>query len=227
MSSVIDLQAVHKVYRTGGGTVAALQNIDLSIDQGEFVAVVGASGSGKSTLLHILGCLDRPTSGRYTVLGRQVSGLSDDELSFVRNRALGFVFQSFNLLMRLNALGNVALPLRYRGVAPRERHDKALRALGAVGLEDRWQHRPNQLSGGQQQRVAIARALVTEPALILADEPTGNLDSQSGQEVLQLFKGLHQGGHTIVLVTHDAAVANQATRQVEVRDGQIVRDTGR
>ncbi len=205
--------------------VHALQGVDFRIEPGEFVAIIGPSGSGKSTLMNLIGCLDVPDQGSYRLAGNDVAGLSDDELARIRNRFVGFVFQQWNLLPRTSALDNVALPLAYRG--DRERHEKARAALGAVGLERRAGHHPNQLSGGEQQRVAIARALVTEPALILADEPTGSLDSATGREVLGLFERLNRDGRTVVLVTHDPSVAARAHRQVRLHDGRIVEDTSR
>jgi putative ABC transport system ATP-binding protein len=201
--------------------VHALRDVSLTISEGESVAVMGPSGSGKSTLMNILGCLDRPTSGRYVLDGQPVADLDDDGLAFVRSRSIGFVFQSYNLLPRTSALENVAAPLMYQGVPRRERLMRAQAALERLGLGDRLSHVPSELSGGQQQRVGIARALVTEPALILADEPTGNLDSHSGAEVLSIFKDLHALGRTIVLITHDIEVATAADRGVHIRDGQL------
>jgi putative ABC transport system ATP-binding protein len=221
---VILLERVSKIYRTGTIEVAALRDVDLSIYDGEFVAIAGPSGSGKSTLMHILGCLDVPTSGRYFLAGEDVSTMTEDELAAVRNRRIGFVFQQFNLLPSLTALRNVELPLAYSGVARHERRDRAVRALARVGLDDRLEHRPGELSGGQQQRVAVARALVTEPALILADEPTGNLDSSSTRDVLGLLQDLHDSGRTVVLITHEHDVAAAANRVVNMLDGQIHED---
>jgi putative ABC transport system ATP-binding protein len=219
---IIELRRVSRVYDMGHVQVTALRDVDLTVGDGEFVAVVGPSGSGKSTLMHIIGCLDRPSGGTYLLEGTPVETLDDDELARVRSRTVGFVFQSFNLLPRTSALENVAAPLLYQGVARRERIARAGAALERLGLGDRLTHEPSELSGGQQQRVAIARALVTDPALILADEPTGNLDSASGHEVMQLFHELNAAGRTIVLITHDHDVAANAPRQVHVFDGRIV-----
>ena len=221
---VIALQDVHKVYRSGTLEVAALRGVTVDIQSGEYVAVMGPSGSGKSTLMHIVGCLDVPTGGSYHLAGEDVGSMSEDELADVRNRRIGFVFQQFNLLPSMTALRNVELPLAYAGVPKAERHQRARTALERVGLGDRVEHRPGELSGGQQQRVAVARALVTEPDLILADEPTGNLDSASTADVLELLQELHDAGRTIVLITHEADVAAQAARVVRLRDGQVVDD---
>jgi ABC-type lipoprotein export system ATPase subunit len=220
-SPVIDLADVTKTYASGSLEVAALRGISLTIDQGEFVAIIGPSGSGKSTLMHIVGCLDVPTSGRFLLSGHDVSGLDESQLSEVRNRHIGFVFQQFNLLAYLPAWRNVELPLVYAGVPVAERKRRANAALEQVGLADRAQHKPGELSGGQQQRVAIARALVTEPALLLADEPTGNLDSTSTADILALLHDLHATGRTIVLITHEADVAAQVGRTIRLRDGRI------
>lgn len=223
---VIRLDGIAKTYRSGSLEVDALQGIDLSIAEGDYVAIVGPSGSGKSTLMHILGCLDSPTSGSYLLAGDDVAGLSEDQLADVRNHHIGFVFQQFNLLAYLPAWRNVELPLVYAGLPPAERRERAVRALTQVGLSDRADHRPNELSGGQQQRVAVARALVTEPALILADEPTGNLDSSSTGDVLDLVDDLHRAGRTIVLITHEHDVACRANRTVQMRDGRVHIDAG-
>ncbi len=220
--SLIELEQVRKTYDTGHVQVDALRGVDARIDEGEYVAVTGPSGSGKSTLMHILGCLDVPTSGSYHLAGEDVSELSETRLAEVRNRRIGFVFQQFNLLPSLNAWRNVELPLMYAGVPRHQRKERALAALGRVGLDDRAQHKPGELSGGQQQRVAVARALVTDPAMILADEPTGNLDSGSTSEVLGLLDELSALGRTIVLITHEPEVANRAGRVLQVHDGEIV-----
>ncbi len=225
MQPLIVLENITKVYHTEGEEVHALRGISLVVQPNEYVAIMGPSGSGKSTLMHILGCLDTPTSGRYLLNGRDVSQLDDDELANIRNRQIGFVFQTFNLLPRATALKNVELPLIYAGVPATERHERARRALEAVGLGDRLHHRPNELSGGQRQRVAIARALVVNPALILADEPTGNLDSASGAEIMRLFTQLWQLGNTIILVTHEDYIARYARRIIRIRDGRIESDT--
>ncbi len=219
---VIELRGVTRVYSTGRLEVAALRGVDLDVWQGDFLAIVGPSGSGKSTMMNILGCLDRPTAGSYRLGGTPIEQLSDDDLATVRGRAIGFVFQSFNLLPRTSALDNVATPLLYQGVSRKERYARAKAALERLGLGERLHHEPSELSGGQQQRVAIARALVTEPALILADEPTGNLDSQSGNDVIELLHELNAAGTTIVLITHDLEVAEAARRQVHVRDGLLL-----
>lgn len=221
MSSIVALDNVSRVYSSGRLQVAALSDISLNVDRGEFVAIVGPSGSGKSTLMHIIGCLDRPTSGSYRLTGRPVDALDDDQLATVRNRFIGFVFQSFNLLPRTTAVDNVAAPLLYQGMGRKARQERAAAALARLGLADRLDHEPSELSGGEQQRVAIARALVTEPSMILADEPTGNLDSAAGAEVMGLLHSLNAEGRTIVLITHDASVAEQAKRQIHLRDGRL------
>ena len=219
---IISLRGIARTYDMGRVTVPALRDVDLDVARGEFLAIVGPSGSGKSTMMHILGCLDRPTTGTYTLAGRPVEDLDDDGLARVRSRTIGFVFQSYNLLPRTSALDNVATPLLYQGAGRAERVRRATAALERLGLGDRMDHEPSELSGGQQQRVAIARALVTDPALILADEPTGNLDQATGHEVLGLFRELNAAGSTIVLITHDAEVAEAASRQVHIRDGRLV-----
>jgi putative ABC transport system ATP-binding protein len=224
--SVIRVNNLTKEYRLGDdeASVRALDGVDLSIARGEYVALVGVSGSGKSTLMNILGCLDRPTSGSYALNGAEVSQLSRDELAQVRNRDIGFVFQNFNLLPRADALANVIQPLRYRRMSTIERRRKALAMLEMVGLQDRAHHLPNQLSGGQRQRVAVARALVTEPRIILADEPTGNLDSRTTEDVMALFDSINAQGQTIIVVTHEPAIAERCRRRIRLRDGAIVSD---
>jgi putative ABC transport system ATP-binding protein len=222
--AVIDITDVTKIYRTGDVSLRALDGVTIRVEEGEFLAVMGASGSGKSTLMNIIGCLDRPTTGTYVLAGRPVSGMGRGELARTRNRMLGFVFQQFNLLARTSALENVELPLEYAGVGARQRHRRATAALDRVGLANRLAHHPNQLSGGQQQRVAIARALVNDPKVILADEPTGALDSRTSVEVMALFQELWRSGITIVLVTHEADVAAFASRVVVMRDGKVLSD---
>ncbi|HNR03344.1 MAG TPA: ABC transporter ATP-binding protein [Bacillota bacterium] len=218
---MIEICNMSKIYRIGNVAVKALDNISLSIKQHEFVSIVGPSGSGKSTLMNMIGCLDVPTSGEYCLDGMEVSGLTDDQLAYIRNHKIGFVFQGFNLIQKLNALENVELPLIYQGIPTMERYERSVEALKLVGLEDRIHHRPAELSGGQQQRVAIARALVGNPQIILADEPTGNLDSKSGKDIINLLKELHLKGSTIVLITHDNDIAMMAERIVRIQDGQI------
>ena len=218
-AEIIRLVDVSKVYGSGDATVRAVDDVSLSVNEGDFLAVMGPSGSGKSTLMHILGCLDVPTSGEYLFAGEDVSRMNEGELASIRNRRIGFVFQQFHLLSSMSAWRNVELPLLYR--TARDRKQMALNALAQVGLSDRVQHRPNQLSGGQQQRVAIARALVTDPTMILADEPTGNLDSKASREVLDMLTGLNKAGHTIILITHDPNVAGVAERVVEMADGTL------
>jgi putative ABC transport system ATP-binding protein len=225
--ALIELARVTKLYQSGDAELAALRDVDLAIEAGELVAITGASGSGKSTLMNIIGCLDRPTAGRYRLSGQEVAGLSAVERAGIRNRFIGFVFQSFNLLPRTTALENVELPLIYAKVSRDERRRRALEALERVGLADRASHRPSQLSGGQQQRVAIARALVTRPPLILADEPTGNLDSKTSLDVMNFLAELRAAGITIAYVTHEADIAAFASRQLVLRDGRIVRDERR
>ena len=221
MEPIVSLDRVSRTYAMDRVEVHALQDVSLEVGQGEFVAIVGPSGSGKSTMMNIVGCLDRPTAGTYRLAGTPVAALNDDGLAKLRSRTIGFVFQSYNLLPRTSALDNVATPLLYQGVGRRERVRRATAALERLGLGDRLDHEPNELSGGQQQRVAVARAIVTDPALILADEPTGNLDSASGRDVLAVLRELHAAGRTIVLITHDADVAEAASRQIHIRDGRI------
>jgi len=221
---VIKLTNIWKSYRMGQEDLQVLKGITLEIAEGELVAIMGPSGSGKSTLMNILGCLDRPTSGTYELAGKLVNARTDAELAAVRNRQVGFVFQTFNLLPRMNALRNVEQPLIYAGVSPRERRRRAEEALRRVGLGDRMLHKPNELSGGQRQRVSIARAIVNNPSIILADEPTGALDSRTGEEIMALFQQLHQDGATVVIVTHDPEVAQHVNRIIRIRDGMIVAD---
>ena len=222
---VIDVQDVERVYRLGEDVeVRALAGVSLRIARGEFVAIMGSSGSGKSTLMHILGCLDAPTGGRYLLDGVDVRDISEDDLADLRNRKIGFVFQSFNLVARTTALANVELPLAYAGLGRRERRARAIAALAAVGMEDRAHHLPSELSGGQQQRAAVAQAIVTDPAIVLADEPTGNLDSRSTEEILAVFARLNAEGRTIVLITHESDVAARARRVVRLSDGRVVSD---
>lgn len=225
--TMIELQDIKKIYHIGGQDFAALAGITLTIREGEFAALMGPSGSGKSTLMNILGCLDRPTSGSYKLGGKEVANLSDDELAVVRNKHIGFVFQNFNLLSRISALDNVALPLIYAGVGHSERTERAMEKLKAVGLETWAHHKPNELSGGQRQRVAIARALVNEPHIIMADEPTGNLDTKSTKEIMGIFEQLHEENKTVILVTHEPEIAACASRQLLMCDGQITRDEGK
>ena len=223
--SVIDIQGITKTYVNGKLTVPVLHGIDLQVQKGDFVSIMGPSGSGKSTFMNILGCLDRPTTGSYRLNGDEVATLSDDELAFVRNKQIGFVFQSFNLLTKLTALENVALPMIYAGMDKKTRNERAAALLASVGLGDRMDHLPSELSGGQRQRVAIARALANNPAIIMADEPTGNLDSKSTIDVMNIFRGLYDEGRTIILVTHEPEIATYASRNVVLRDGLIVEDS--
>lgn len=224
MSEVIRTSNISRLYRMGGETIHALKSISIQIQRGEYVAFMGPSGSGKSTLMNIVGCLDTPSGGQYWLAGQDVSNMSEDELADVRNRQIGFVFQTFNLLPRSTALENVALPLIYAGVGKADRLEKAMNALKSVGLGDRAKHRPNELSGGQRQRVAIARALVNDPSIILADEPTGNLDTRTSYEIMDLFDELHRKGNTIIMVTHEEDIAKYSHRIIRLRDGLIETD---
>ena len=223
--TVIDIQGITKTYVNGKLSVPVLHGIDLQVNKGEFVSIMGPSGSGKSTFMNILGCLDRPTTGSYRLNGDEVATLSDDELAFVRNKQIGFVFQSFNLLTKLTAVENVALPMIYAGMDKKTRNERAAALLASVGLGDRMDHLPSELSGGQRQRVAIARALANNPAIIMADEPTGNLDSKSTIDVMNIFRGLYDEGRTIILVTHEPEISTYASRNVVLRDGLIVEDS--
>lgn len=223
--TVIDIQGITKTYVNGKLSVPVLYGIDLQVNKGEFVSIMGPSGSGKSTFMNILGCLDRPTTGSYRLNGDEVATLSNDELAFVRNKQIGFVFQSFNLLTKLTAVENVALPMIYAGMDKKTRNERAAALLASVGLGDRMDHLPSELSGGQRQRVAIARALANNPAIIMADEPTGNLDSKSTIDVMNIFRGLYDEGRTIILVTHEPEIATYASRNVVLRDGLIVEDS--
>ncbi len=222
--ALIELADVHKVYDMGAVQVRALNGVSLQIERGEYLAIMGSSGSGKSTLMNLLGCLDTPSSGSYRLNDTAVQGLSDTQLAAIRNKEIGFVFQTFNLLARTSALHNVELPLIYAGVARGERRQRAGEALERVGLKDRMHHQPNELSGGQRQRVAIARALVNRPSILLADEPTGNLDSATSAEIMELFRGLHDQGNTVILVTHESEIAAHTQRQVVLKDGRVVSD---
>ena len=225
MSALVDVQDICKVYNPGENEVRALDHVSVQIHEKEFVAIIGQSGSGKSTLMNMLGCLDVPTSGTYMLHGKDVSHMSDDELSDIRNQEIGFIFQGFNLIQNLTALENVELPLIYRGVSKKERIALAENALKKVGLENRMDHKPSEMSGGQQQRVAIARAIAQAPPIILADEPTGNLDSNSSKEIMQILRELHEEGRTVILITHDNDIAAQAKRVIKIMDGKIASDT--
>ena len=222
--SLIEIRDMYKIYNPGENEVRAIDGINLTIEHGEFVAIIGQSGSGKSTLMNMLGLLDVPTSGKYLLNGQDVDGLQDDDLSEIRNKEIGFIFQGFNLITSLTAVENVELPLVYRGMKKEERNKLAIDALNRVGLSHRLDHLPKQMSGGQQQRVAIARAVAAKPPIILADEPTGNLDSHSGVEVMKILHELHEEGRTVILITHDNEIANEAQRVIRIQDGQIVSD---
>jgi len=222
--NIINIESIAKVYKVGSEEVHALRNVSLNINKNEYVAIMGPSGSGKSTLMNMLGCLDTPSSGKYEFTGKNVSNMSDNELAKIRNKEIGFVFQTFNLLPRSDALHNVELPLIYAGMHSSERKERAKEALDSVGLGDRIHHKPNELSGGQRQRVAIARALVTKPSIILADEPTGNLDSKTGEEIMLLFNQMYEAGNTIILVTHEEYIAEHAARILRLKDGLIESD---
>jgi putative ABC transport system ATP-binding protein len=224
---LIYIRDVKKTYKMGSQTIDALAGVDLDVERGEYLAIMGPSGSGKTTFMNMIGCLDTPTSGTYKLNDAEVTRMSDDQLAFIRNREIGFVFQTFNLLPRATAFQNVELPLIYGGLGGRERKERVWAALEAVGLKDRSGHRPNELSGGQRQRAAIARALVGKPSIILADEPTGNLDSKAGEDIMQVFQRIHEQGNTIILVTHEDYIASYTRRIVRIRDGLIESDTGR
>ncbi len=224
MSILIQIEDLCKVYNPGENEVRALDHVSLKVNTGEYVAIIGQSGSGKSTLMNMLGCLDVPTSGEYILNGQNVSRLTDDQLSDIRNQEIGFIFQGFNLIPSFTAVENVELPLLYRGLGKRERHELAVKALEKVGLSQRMGHKPSEMSGGQQQRVAIARAIAQAPPVILADEPTGNLDSGSSKEIIQILKELHKEGRTVILITHDNEIAAQAKRVIRIKDGKIERD---
>lgn len=223
--NVIEIRNIIRDFKLGQETVHVLKGIDLDIKRGEYVAIMGPSGSGKSTLMNLLGCLDTPTAGSYILNGKDVSQMTDDELADIRNTEIGFVFQTFNLLPRTTALDNVALPMIYAGASKKDREERAKQVLNDVGLADRMDHKPNQLSGGQRQRVAVGRALVNKPSIILADEPTGNLDSKTGTEIMALFDSIHQSGNTVIMVTHEEEVAAHAKRVIRLRDGMIESDT--
>lgn len=224
MESLIEIRDMCKIYNPGENEVRALDNVSLTINRGEFVAIIGQSGSGKSTLMNMLGCLDVPTSGTYILDGKDVSTLTDDEQSDIRNKEIGFIFQGFNLIANLTAIENVELPLIYRGVGQKERRELSLKALEIVGLKNRGTHKPAEMSGGQQQRVAIARAIAQAPPIILADEPTGNLDSGSTKEIMDILRRLHEEGRTVILITHDNEIAASAKRNIRIRDGKVVED---
>lgn len=224
MEPLISIKDMHKIYNPGENEVRALDGVSLEIQEGEFVAIIGHSGSGKSTLMNMIGCLDTPTSGQYFLHGKDVSGMTDNELSDVRNKEIGFIFQGFNLIDNLDAIGNVELPLIYRGIDRKTRRTAAKRALIKVGLEKRMTHKPAEMSGGQQQRVAVARAIAASPPVILADEPTGNLDSRSTREIMQILEDLHRSGRTVIIITHDNEIAEQVKRVIYIRDGKIEQD---
>ena len=227
MSTLIELKDIMKTYVMGDNVVHALNHVDVTIDYGEFTSIMGASGSGKSTMMNILGCLDRPTSGEYFLDGKEIAGYNDDELAHTRNAKIGFVFQNFNLLPKLTAQANVALPLIYAGVSEEERMERAKKALEAVGLGDRLDHKPMEMSGGQRQRVAIARALINDPPVIMADEPTGNLDTKSSYEIMDIFKKMNEQGKTVIMVTHEPDIAAYCKRVLVMRDGKLVSDERR
>lgn len=224
MGALIHIENMKKIYNPGENEVRALDGIDLDIEKGDLVAIVGHSGSGKSTLMNMLGCLDTPTSGKYVLDGQDVASMTDNQLADVRNKEIGFIFQGFNLISNLDAVGNVELPLVYRGVSKNERKQLAMEALKSVGPEDRMKHKPNEMSGGQQQRVAVARAVAAKPPIILADEPTGNLDTKSTQEIMEILKELHRSGRTVIIITHDEEIASQAHRVIRILDGRIEED---
>lgn len=224
MGALIHIENMKKIYNPGENEVRALDGIDLDIEKGDLVAIVGHSGSGKSTLMNMLGCLDTPTSGKYVLDGQYVASMTDNQLADVRNKEIGFIFQGFNLISNLDAVENVELPLVYRGVSKNERKQLAMEALKSVGLEDRMKHKPNEMSGGQQQRVAVARAVAAKPPIILADEPTGNLDTKSTQEIMEILKELHRSGRTVIIITHDEEIASQAHRVIRILDGRIEED---
>ena len=220
----LEIRGIKKSFGTGDSRVNVLKGLDLDIEKGDLVAIVGHSGSGKSTLMNMLGCLDTPTSGKYVLDGQDVASMTDNQLADVRNKEIGFIFQGFNLISNLDAVGNVELPLVYRGVSKNERKQLAMEALKSVGLEDRMKHKPNEMSGGQQQRVAVARAVAAKPPIILADEPTGNLDTKSTQEIMEILKELHRSGRTVIIITHDEEIASQAHRVIRILDGRIEED---